>query len=62
VRVSCDWDKYAQVTYEANFGEKPHGDLRFVESEDHLNTTFSLPAFHVSRFQFRGFQEEQLGD
>src|SRR5208337_1356465 len=24
---SSDWDKYAQITYEANFGEKPYGDL-----------------------------------
>lgn len=24
---SCDWNKYAQITYEANFHEKPHGDI-----------------------------------
>ena len=23
---SSDWDKFSQQTYEANFGEKPHGD------------------------------------
>lgn len=31
---SSDWDKYAQITCEANFGEKPHGDLRAVASDD----------------------------
>lgn len=25
---SCEWDKYAQKTYERNFGEYPYGDVR----------------------------------
>lgn len=25
---SCEWDKYAQKTYEKNFGEYPYGDVR----------------------------------
>jgi DNA (cytosine-5)-methyltransferase 1 len=28
---SSDWDKFSQQTYEANFGERPHGDIREVE-------------------------------
>jgi len=28
---SSEWDKYAQLTYEANFGEKPHGDMTKIE-------------------------------
>ena len=24
---SSEWDKFAQLTYEANFGEKPAGDI-----------------------------------
>jgi DNA (cytosine-5)-methyltransferase 1 len=31
---SSDWDKYARVTYEANFGEKPHGDIHTVAVAD----------------------------
>ncbi len=31
---SSDWDKYSQVTYEANFGEKPHGDIHTVRSDE----------------------------
>ncbi len=31
---SCDWDKYSQITYEANFGERPHGDIHTVAVDD----------------------------
>jgi len=24
---TSEWDKFSQITYEANFGEKPHGDI-----------------------------------
>lgn len=50
---SSDWDKYAQITYEANFGEKPHGDLRAIASDDLPPTTFSSQGSRVSHSQFR---------
>jgi DNA (cytosine-5)-methyltransferase 1 len=28
---SSDWDKFSQQTYESNFGERPHGDIRNVD-------------------------------
>jgi DNA (cytosine-5)-methyltransferase 1 len=31
---SSDWDKHSQVTYEANFGEKPIGDIHSVAVAD----------------------------
>jgi DNA (cytosine-5)-methyltransferase 1 len=31
---SSDWDKFSQVTYAANFGEKPHGDIHAVAVAD----------------------------
>jgi DNA (cytosine-5)-methyltransferase 1 len=31
---SSDWDKFSQQTYEANFGEKPHGDIHNVGVAD----------------------------
>lgn len=31
---SCEWDKYAQMTYEANFKEKPFGDIKAIKSKD----------------------------
>lgn len=37
---SCDWDKFAQQTYEANFGEQPQGNIRDLEISE-------IPAFDV---------------
>gem|GEM_PF-1872247 len=38
---SSDWDKFSQITYEANHGEKPHGDIRSIAVEDiRLNDFF----------------------
>lgn len=31
---SSDWDRFAQLTYAANFGEKPHGDIHTVAVAD----------------------------
>jgi len=31
---SSDWDRFSQQTYEANFGEKPHGDIHSVAVAD----------------------------
>jgi len=31
---SSDWDKYSRITYEANFGEKPHGDIHAIAVAD----------------------------
>ena len=31
---SSDWNKYAQVTYEANFNETPHGDIHQIAVAD----------------------------
>jgi DNA (cytosine-5)-methyltransferase 1 len=30
-RFSCEWDKYSRQTYEAWFGEAPHGDIRGLD-------------------------------
>lgn len=37
---SCDWDRFSQQTYEANFGERPYGDIRGLEIAD-------IPPFDV---------------
>ena len=31
---SSEWDKYSQMTYEANFGERPKGDITKIKAED----------------------------
>lgn len=33
-RFSCEWDKYSRKTYEAWFGEVPHGDIRELNLGD----------------------------
>ena len=37
---SCEWDKHAQETYLANFGERPVGDIHQVVASD-------IPAFDI---------------
>lgn len=31
---SSEWDKYAQITYEGNFGDKPYGDITGIDEKD----------------------------
>lgn len=31
---TSEWDKFCQTMYEANFGEKPHGDITKIAAED----------------------------
>ncbi len=31
---TSEWDKFSQITYEANFGEKPHGDITHIDEKD----------------------------
>lgn len=37
---SSEWDKFSQQTYEANYGEKPHGDITKIEASE-------VPAFDI---------------
>ncbi|HAC62794.1 MAG TPA: hypothetical protein DCF68_04485 [Cyanothece sp. UBA12306] len=38
---SSEWDKYAQDMYEANFGERPYGDLTKIDTNDTENKFIS---------------------
>lgn len=37
---SSEWDKFSQITYEANFGHKPFGDITKIAAEE-------IPAFDI---------------
>lgn len=39
---SSEWDKYAQETYKANFGERPFGDITKKETKQHIPKNFDI--------------------
>jgi DNA (cytosine-5)-methyltransferase 1 len=58
---SSEWDKYAQITYEANFGEKPSDDITLIKEEeippfDILLAGFPCQAFSVAGLR-KGFED-----
>lgn len=71
---SCEWDKYAQKTYSAWFGETPHGDVRKlipgrIPNHDVLAAGFPCQPFSIagvskkkSLGRLHGFRDESQGN
>lgn len=62
---SSDIDKYAQISYETNFGERPVGDIKKVDAKDIPDFDILLAGFPCQAFSIcglrRGFEDTTRG-
>ena len=55
---SSEWDRFAQRTYEANFGEIPAGDIRGIPAEDIPDHDVLLAGFPCQPFSIAGVSKK----
>ena len=56
---SSEWNKYSQLTYEANFGDLPDGDITKVEAETIPDHEILVAGFPCQPFSIAGVSKKQ---